>query len=215
MNITGLFEIHITVDTSQGYYPLWQYTHDKKDFKLIHAVSETGDYREQYMISKWKNGTYEELVTKTTTIVEDMQKHGIKILRAKIESMAHNQGVPVTDQEFINFITENQLTGEPYFEYHGKIDLVNNNLQMLNNWCDNMSNKYPDVYLATSTNICGSKVPLLTIRIYNHGREYAEKYKNLVLDNFKECGFKIFENIQQEFSVYDTNQDVDKNWLIF
>lgn len=213
IKVKGLFEIHITVNTNNGYYPLWKYTHDKKDLKIILAVSENGDYKDQYMISKWKNGNYQEVLDKTNQIVNDMKLNNIDILRVKIESMAHNDGVPYTEEQFNQFI-QNKLTGKVYFEYHAKVDLNNNSYDKFNKWCNNQNSfKENDIYIANSVNICGSKIPLLTIRCYNHGRQIAEFNKNLLLDDLKNFGFKIIGNIQQEFSLYDTFDNLDKNWL--
>jgi len=213
----GLFEIHITVDTTNGYYPLWKYIHNKRDLKLIHATSETGIHPEQYMVSKWKkNGSYDEVLEKTNYIVKDMERNGIKVIRAKIESMALNTGVPNTADEYDIFVSTNDLVGKPYFEYHGKVDLCSNDLDQLTSWCKSMQFKYDDdVYIGLSVNICGSKIPIITIRVYKHGRQYAKRYKNIVLDNLKTQGFKVIKNIQQEFSVHDINDSIDKNWLIY
>ena len=122
--ISGLFEIHVTVDTDQGYYKLWEYVHKKKDMKLILATSEFGVCKEQYMISKWKNGTYKNAVDRANEIANDMAKEGINVIRIKVESMAHNDGVPVTDDDFNQLLQDTEtIVGKPYFEFHAKIDL--------------------------------------------------------------------------------------------
>ncbi len=213
-DISGLFEIHITVDTKDGLYNLWNYTFNEKLTKLILAVSKTGDYKEQYMISKWKNGTFKEVLDKTNKIIDDMKKYNIKILRSKIEAMSGNIGVPNTEDEFSNFILKNKCN--PYFEYHAKIELMNNNIELLESWCrdQNIIFNKKSVYLGISINICGSKVPLLTIRVYNHGKLYSLENKNLILKSLKEQKFKINGDIQQEFAIYDTFEDMDKGWLI-
>ena len=80
------------------------------------------------------------------------------------------------------------------------------------------------VGIAVSYNICGqNKKPLLTIRIYDHGYLNAENYKNRILDGLKEtdilltkCPYRdiTFEDkLQQEFSIYDTNTELDQGWI--
>lgn len=239
MAINGLFEIHITVDQSQGLFNLWKYTYNKKDFKLILAVAENGEQKEQYMISKWKNGTYSEVIQKAKNIAIDMKQNDILVSRIKVESMAHNNGVPETEEQYTEFMQEraNQhnsvyICGRPYFEYHAKIDLKDNNIDDLTKWCNekielcNNIKMYPysgyyqghaiksGTYVAYSFNLCGSKTPLLTIRVYDHGRAHAIEQKNIILDDLKNKGFKIIGDIQQEFSIYDDNENMDKGWLI-
>ena len=214
MDINGLFEIHITVDKNDDYYKLWSYTFNKKDFKLILAVSDIGVHKEQFMISKWKNGTVSEAIDKANKIAKDMIVHGIKVERVKVESMAHNPGVPDSDEDF-NKIKENFVVGKPYFEFHAKIDIMSNTLEDSIYWCNERHKSYSsEIHLAISANICGSGSPLLTIRIYDHGRNYSIRVKNEILDNLKKDGYKVIGNIQQEFSIYDTNDNMDKGWLI-
>lgn len=217
-NINGLFEIHITVQVPHSFYLLWSYVSKNKDMKLILAISEHGKYKEQYMISKYKNGYYKDILQKAEFIKSDMEKNGIIVLRVKIESIAGNDGVPYDDEVYNQLIVNSVLVGKPYFEYHAKIDLMQHDIMDLSVICWNLNKdikkEHPDVYVATSTNICGSKIPLLTLRIYNHGKSYATMVKNMIFDDIKRLKFKIIEGIQQEFSVYDTNDDVDRGWLI-
>ena len=214
-NISGLFEIHITVHPNQGFYKLWAYVNANKNMKLILAVSDTGEFKEQYMISKWKNGKYRDVVARADEIANEMRSQGINVVRVKVESMAHNDGVPIEEDEFTTFMENSKdLIGKPYFEFHAKVDLRSMDLEDFENWIAKVKNNFgSDTYIATSTNICGSKLPLLTIRIYNHGRKYAIETKDNILESFKDAGFKILDSIQQEFSVYDTNDKVDDGWL--
>ncbi len=179
-------------------------------------MSETGVQKEQYMISKWKNGTDESVIKRAIDIADDMRGKNVKVSRVKVESMAHNQGVPQSEGDFHKLISSNDLTGRPYFEFHTKIDITDNRLEHLVQWCDTQKLKYAsdnDVCLGISANICGSAIPLLTIRIYNHGRDYSIDIKDEILNNLKKSEFKVIGNIQQEFSIYDNNGDMDRDWL--
>ena len=228
INIKGLYEIHITVDM-ENLFNLWKYVDEHPGTKLILAVSKEGSFKHQYMISKWKNGTYEQVLAKMRTIEEDMKSYDINLVRSKIESMAHNKGVPETEEEMTEYlkntlvdseIRSEQLVGKPYFEYHAKIDLNKKSIDDLEtvlngNYLTSNDKLGDDTYFNASVNICGSKKYLITIRIYNHGRTYSEKQKDIVLDYIKEQGYIIDIAIQQEFSVYDDNDSIDIGWLIY
>lgn len=209
--IHGLFEIHITVDISTGLYKLWEYTNNNKGVKLIMAVADEGLCKDQYMISKWKNGNFSDVVNRALEMELDMISMDIKPIRVKVESMAHNNGVPATTSDYESLSKSKEIMGRPYFEFHAKIELNSHTIKDLTTMLKGI--RYTDTFVAHSINICGSKVPLLTIRVYNHGRDYAIHAKDIVLTQIKTM-FKIIGNIQQEFSVFDTNEEMDKGWLI-
>lgn len=217
--IKGLFEIHITVDhlADGGFYNLFNYVSKQGAqgaMKLIFAVAKEGIHRDQYMISKFKNGTIEEVINRADQIKKEMEDMGISILRVKVESMAFNEGVPVTEIDYTNFLNTTK-TGKPYFEFHAKLKV--DSLEKIEKIIEEIRTGYYDlisVKVALSYNILGSKLPLLTIRIYNHGRNIALYHKDKILDQIKGYGYHITDAIQQEFSVYDTNDEFDKGWLI-
>lgn len=216
--INGLFEIHITVDhTSKGFYNLFNYVAKNDGMKLILAVAKDGDHPTQYMISKFKNGTEKEVIDRALQIKEEMIKENIEVLRVKVESMAFNDKVPVTDEDYVKYYTNK--VGRPYFEFHAKIKTENiqkleediSSLKIILK--DNFITRF-STFIALSYNLCGSKIPLLTIRVYNKGRLSSIKIKDFILDHLKKQNYHIIDAIQQEFSVYDTNDSLDKGWLI-
>lgn len=187
--------------------------------KLILAVAKDGDHPTQYMISKFKNGTEQEVIDRALQIKEEMIKENIEVLRVKVESMAFNVGVPVTDEDYIKYNT-NRI-GKPYFEFHAKIkteniqkleEMIIDLREILKRWKENEICKF--TFIALSFNLCGSKIPLLTIRVYNNGRHSSVEIKDFILFYLKNVGYHIIDAIQQEFSVYDTNDSLDKGWLI-
>lgn len=219
--ISGLFEIHITVDhtTKSGFYNLFKYVSKNDGMKLILAVAKDGDYPNQYMISKFKNGTEQEVIDRALQIKEGMIKKNIEVLRVKVESMAFNEGVPVTDEDYKKY--DINRIGRPYFEFHAKIkteniteleEVIISLREILERWKENEVCK--STFIALSFNLCGSKIPLLTIRVYNHGRHTSIGIKDFILNYLKIVTYHIIDAIQQEFSVYDTNDSLDKGWLI-
>src|ERR1041385_1614147 len=98
--IKGLFEIHVTIDhtTPTGLFDLVTFTKGRTDLKRIFAVGGKGKWPNQYMISKWTNGTQEKALDHALKLTEEMRAAGMKVLRTKVEAMAHNDGVPVKDE---------------------------------------------------------------------------------------------------------------------
>lgn len=215
--ISGLFEIHITVDhLGNSFYNLYNYVSKNNGMKLILTVAKNGDYPTQYMISKFKNGTEQEVIERALEIAREMKKENIEVLRVKVEAMAFNEGVPVTMEDYKNYILLPK-TGKPYFEFHAKIKPFNKELESLVDFWNKNTILKPSVFVALSINLLSrseNKNPLLTIRVYDGGRIDAIDLKNVILDDLKNKNYHIIDAIQQEFSVYDTNENLDKGWLI-
>jgi len=203
MSFSGLVEFHITVDPENNYINLWTYTKDN-DCKLIHACSKNGVFPNQYMISKFSNKkSFEEMISKLTSLQEGIKNRNIKIVRSKIELMMSCEGVPKTQQEYEDLVSS--LTYKPYFEFHVKFNVAD--YDTVNQICQHFDKT------AISVNICGhAKNILLTIRRYTYF-EQALKDKDEILDHFKGLGYKFKEDIQQEFCIYDDNVELDKGWL--
>lgn len=198
--IEGLFEIHITVDPDQIDL-LRLFCLDQK-LKPILAVASIGKNPNQLMISKFKRGTFKEIIQRMDQLQKEMEDFGLKIVRKKIESMAHNKGVP----QRINLHFEGK---EYYFEFHLKYAIEN-------------SKQYREIEKIAIENDCGVSFSafkenikaLFTIRIAGFcGFENAEKQKNKIIDKLKEKGFHTHDQIQQEFSVFDSNPEYDDGWL--
>src|SRR5690348_505264 len=113
-DINGLFEIHIACSID-NLNLLWQFTYNRPEFKLILASASKGKIKDQYMISKWKNGNALDVIEKAKLIEKEMIDFGLNVIRTKVESMAHNSGVPTTMEEYYS------LLNRDYFSYHGTI----------------------------------------------------------------------------------------------
>lgn len=216
--IKGLFEIHITV-LNTDIMRLLKYVNNnpEKNLKIVYAISSNGDHPHQLMISKWKSGSALESINSALEISDSMDNFGLSIVRTKVESMASNRGVPQTNEEYENY--EKHIINEvniPYFEYHAKINLNGKTIDDLENTVNYIKSlNISNFRIGVSINAMGSKrLPLLTMRMYYCGFDEAEEIKNMVLDDhIKKSGYTIDGCIQREFSVYDNNKTIDKNWL--
>lgn len=210
--LDGVFEIHITVDHEKNnkiYFNLISWARKYGKVKIIYAVSLSGN--NQYMISYFTRKTNEDDAIKTANqLADEIKGYGMDVLRIKVESHSANN-TPMTNLEydmFSRFLKNKYKVSKPYFEFHVKIS-DNYDYEKLETIVKDFEG------VAVSYNLCSkNRLPLLTIRVYNLGFILAQKYKDDVLDKMKNMGYKFESAIQQEFSIYDTNPDLDKSWLV-
>jgi len=214
----GIHEVHITVDVSDPtvYNRFYNYCNCKPGLKAILATSSTGDYPVQLMTSMYESGTMKELIAFANQVAKQMRENNLPVIRVKVESHANNDGVPKTETDYQEWLKKHQyaLVGAPYFEFHAKINLGTMTYSQLTHACHEFQKEYVDVFSAVSVNLMGSKKPLMTCRVYNHGHTYAFKIKDLLCEKIKKLGFVIDGQIQDEFSVHDNNEMLDAGWLI-
>lgn len=215
--LDGVFEIHIAINPENNFVKLLQFVKKMSkttNLKIVYAVSEAKN--NQIMISHFTRKDSEKEAIKTAKFFEsEMCAFGIKVVRVKIES--HNiSSIPLTKKDYdkyYNYLktTYEDLAGKPYFEFHVKIgnNIINEDYyQMLNTDLKYFKG------VAVSYNLCSSNCrPILTIRMYDEGYQAAQKYKDKVLEDLKLKGYIFEDKIQTEFSVYDTNSDLDIGWL--
>jgi len=210
--IKGLFEIHVTVDhtTPTGLCDLVTFTLPRPDVKRIFAVGTRGVWPNQYMISKWTNGTLDKAVDRAMTLAEEMRKHGLVIKRVKVEAMAHNEGVPVSSGP-------DPVLG--YFEFHGKISLPpGKSFAAFDADCTRLAGLLDKktTTVGTSFNLTGkSGAPLVTVRVHGRGRLHAIEQKDILLEALKDAGYDIIGDLQSEYAVMDNNKALDDGWMIY
>ena len=214
--LDGVFEIHIFIDPEDNYVNLLRFVKNMsktKMMKIVHAVAYCKV--NQLMISHFtRKNSEKEAIQAARYFESEMMRQNIKVVRVKIES--HNtSSVPLTKKDYekyckyINGVYEG-YGGTPYFEFHAK---VGNNVAKENYYETIEDDVKHFKGVAVSYNMCSKSCkPLLTIRVFDDGYQGAQNYKDKVLDSMKEKGY-IFEELQTEFSVYDTNTNLDKGWM--
>lgn len=213
--LNGIFEIHITIDPENNFVSLLSYIKNNertRNMKCVFAVSNKKN--NQYMLSHFTRKENEkEAIDNAMNIADEMKSLGMKVIRVKVEG--HNvKNTPITKieyQKMLDFLSKMYNCSKPYFEFHVKISDHKDKLDY--SILEKDISKYDGV--AISYNISGRNCkPLLTLRIYDEGFLMAQNYKDTVLNELKTIGY-VFENaIQQEFSIWDTNQNLDNDWLI-
>lgn len=194
----GLFEVHL-ITLPEYQTQLFGYITNLRDKRLINprptcAHSLYGDFPVQPMLTFWITDQVDAVTEIVKEIEQDMINKKIPIIRQKIEEMAHNEGVP------------DECTGDHYFEFHFKVNISNTN-----DW-----NKIVELIVPYGGHLFynpynKSLKPIVTIRRYTSLTSLENIYKQIVT-LLKENGF-ICEEVEREYSVYDSNVSLDKNWL--
>jgi hypothetical protein len=198
-NITGVFEIHITVDHEQdGFVKLLEYSKTLPNTKVLYAVSDIRN--NQYMLSMYTpRVTLHTVIEKANKLAEDMLSQGMTVIRVKVEAMINSATVGIPE----NGIGENE-----YFEYHVKIKKLGKPTSFANLTTDHT------VQTAISYNLMSKNIlPLYTIRMYNIGLTSANDYKDKILKCLQNIGYEFADHIQSEFTVYDSNIELDNGLL--
>lgn len=214
--MSGLYEIHITVDHSDGFYKLLKFTTGKKNMKVLFAISKSNNY--QYMVTHFTaKDTIELAVNKALDIAQQLKNAEIKVLRTKVE-MRNTINMPINIDAYNSlksslnnkFAFEN---GNPYFEFHLKVATSYQNGTNID--LDKLEQDVNDhQYAVVSYNLCSSeRKPIITIRVYDTGYIDAVSYKNKVVNALKTLGYIFEDKIQEEFAVYDSNPNVDYGWI--
>jgi len=205
-SFSGLFEIHITVKYSTGL--------DQNHFKQICQNNEVkpvlielpvGQNPTQMMTASFHNGRLVEAHKKAFLLSHVFIKAGYDIQRTKIEAMCSTSGVPLTDED-----ANLKMSKANYFEFHLKLELTTQQLPSLEKIC-----KSHNAHLsknAFKTNNDGNQERFVTLRMYGVGKDTALKKLGACELELQQSGFNITTK-QREFSVYDSNVQLDKGWI--
>jgi hypothetical protein len=129
---------------------------------------------------------------------------GFAVVRVKLEAVATNPGVPVSDAEAA-------ALPECYFEFHAKLRLPGGtDLEPLRALCvrhgahlSRNERKREDG---------GTAERFVTLRVYRAGRDRAAAAWEALLTDLTAGAFPIIAQ-QREFTVHDGKADLDAGWL--
>jgi hypothetical protein len=213
--ISGTFECHIFCA------PLNPSAEIKARF--VEACEKVGvkalclglDYEGQGVIDVLQSTKYYEL-NNSKTAVERLVQDGLalsthfEIIRLKLEAMAWNPGVPITNEQ------SHALPEGNYFEYHLKLDapVSLENDEQLKQLARQLTQEL-GVRVPFSCNNMGDKNQrFLNARTYGIGASESAAIVAQITEALLTKGFKV-QKIIQEFIVFDTNKELDRGWLEF
>lgn len=196
----SIFEVHlITRPECQNH--LFGYITNLVDDRLIRprptcATALYGDYPVQPMLTFCIMGEAGEVMAHVDKIRLSMESFGIPIIRTKVEALAHND----------RFDKREECKDGHYYEFHFKVPIVSTS-----DW-----NKLVELCLPFGAHLFynpynKTMTPIVTIRRYttlNNLEDDFDRLKQALTDN----GFEI-NSVEREFSVYDSDVGLDKNWL--
>ena len=179
----------------------------ENNYKCIMASSLFGNNKNQLMLSKWKNGTGHDAIEKANNIKNQLVQNHIVVDRVKVESIMSNAGVPLEPND--------DHDKSHYFEYHIKTMCKDKNMWNLFESICTKFKKDNNIKCGISFNAFHDYIKILvTIRVgAYHGKNNAEKIKDNFIDYFKLNDVHFNDEIQKEFSIYDTNESYDDDWL--
>lgn len=205
---SGIFEAHITIcagslDILQGFQQICH----QLNVKCILIELPTGVTRSQPMTASYHRGSLPEVYTEVYRMAHEICQAGFQVTRVKIEAMVYNQDIPVTDSEVLRHPATN------YFEFHIKALLSENtDLEALRQHCAEQGAHLSVNAFKHKTN--GQHQRFITLRLSGLGRNSAQGRFQALLISLRALGIGILlVQPQQEYTVYDSNLELDAGWL--
>lgn len=202
----GTFEAHMTVDAATPQRrEVFRALCDEIGVKCVLIELATGRSPSQPMTAKYHRGDL-------TTVLEEVQSHyeklltaGFLVVRVKLEAVANNKGVPLSDEE----AAAKGFEGA-YFEFHAKLRLDREgSLDALRALCAehgaHLSHNDRKVERETRDRF-------VTLRVRRCGRDRAYAIFEVLLSALKDNGYNII-GTKRELTLYDSHARLDAGWL--
>ena len=200
----SIFEVHL-ITYPEYQTELFGYI-TNLDFDLNHnmlirprptcATALYGDYPVQPMLTFCITGDTYDVMDYVSKIKVDIESTGIPIIRTKVKAMANN-----------DISNKNELCKDGhYYESHFKV-----NIASTNDW-----NKLVILCLPFGAHLFynpynKTMTPIVTIRRYTTLND-LEVDLNKLRDTVESNGFQV-HSVEKEYSVFDSDVGLDKNWL--
>lgn len=208
-DVLGPFELHVVVhldDEPQLQRWLLEFHKTKSSVvsnpKLTGFCAFYGDHPLHLMLSCFLVGcSAEEAFSETKSIVANIERNNIRVLRKKIESNLHADGVPAT----LN-------SSHEYYEIHIKVKL--DDQAGLYRWehLSGISRPYGGHLFLNNRSKSQGTHAIVTVRTYKTSLEEFEDNATRLRRDIEKDGFNVV-SVRSEYSYYDTNPMLDKGWL--
>jgi hypothetical protein len=198
----GEFEVHVTVrppnEAALEQFRSWCRVHDCKCIRIVLA---RGEHVEQPMAT-WRRSatTFPAVLAEARSMVGELP-----VVRVKVEAAPENQGVPQSDADAAAEDAAN------YFEHHVKLlRQAEADREALLQTCVALGTHLSRN--AWRENESGIEERFVTMRNYRVGRLTAEERLESLLAALAGLGEKVIE-VESEYTVYDSNVQLDAGWL--
>lgn len=199
-----LYEIHVSVNISTGIDEIrWTYLCKEHRWHQIRVTNATGEYQVQNMISKWcSRSTPEEAIERAKEVAQLITDAGITVVRTKVEALQENKLC-------IPYHPALTQSNQNYWEFHIKV--ITNDIRDLESLLT-LSNRNKSVGLSMSTK-SSTNYPIMTLRLSTGTLGDAIDMKDQLVSDIKKLGISIYDKIQYELAIYDSNPNLDSGWL--
>lgn len=190
------FETHITVDDFEKNreQEFVQFCNERVSKPLMIELSK-GECLKQPILSKVTFANKLELILeKAQIIAKQLEQNNFVVKRIKIE-------VPSTKAYLFQ---KSNLASNNYFEWHGKIKLLEINKLLL--VCKNH-----EVHLSQNSLKNECEMRFITLREFGNEKVFENRIYNLI-DVLNIGGWQVLKQ-QSEYCVYDNNKLLDNGWL--
>ncbi|GAA4249455.1 nucleotidyl transferase AbiEii/AbiGii toxin family protein [Dactylosporangium darangshiense] len=203
--ITGTFEIHVTVEARHGT-DLARFA-GEHDVKFLHIVLDRGRFPSQPMLTLPAHGTLAQARKTAAEWRERLLKRGLAPARLKIEAAPWCDGLPQTDDE---------AAGEPagrYFEHHVKLALPAAPVAAMQAAAE--IGAAHDARLSRNArrrHDGGGQERFLTQRCHHVGLDTATQRLQRLTTALRDAGLDVVK-VEQEYVVEDSNLGHDRGWM--
>jgi hypothetical protein len=201
----GTFESHLTVTADDPTRrEAFKALCDRLGVKCVLIELARGVSPSQPMTATYHQGDLAQVLTEVEELHTRLWEGGFPVVRVKLEAVASNPGVPITDAEAAHF-------PDGYFEFHAKLCLpAGVDLERLGDVCvrhgahlsRNDRKREED----------GTAERFVTLRVHRAGRERALAVCDALVRDLETAGFRVVQTLR-EFALYDGKVDLDAGWL--
>jgi hypothetical protein len=200
----GTFEAHVTVAApDDAALHRFAASCAALGVKQIHIELSRGEARFQPMTSSHHRGTLADVRRDVEAIAAALSSAGLEVTRVKIEALGDNPVIPRSDAEAA-------ARGSAYFEFHAEVTLPEARTPEVRALCERLG-----AHLSRNARRAdgeGTPARFVTLRVPGEGREAAEGKLAGLLAGLAETGLPVF-HLLREYTVYDSNVDLDRGWL--
>lgn len=202
----GTFEAHITVDAGPERREAFASLCAAMGVKCVLIELAAGSTPSQPMTASYHRGDLASVLGEIEGLHERLCRGGFPVVRVKLEAVANNAGVPITDEDAKSF-------SGAYFEFHAKLRLTASDLDLerLRELC-----LVHDAHLSRNDRKRDARGVtrdrFVTIRMHECGRTRATAAFERLLDSLKAAGYTVV-GVKREFTIYDSRSSLDAGWL--